>query len=425
MAQPQGWMWIQGGSSEIDRPEWAAWRKIARIDESRGEWFKGQALTRYPTADQILEAGPKFVLDGWTPPEPIILPTTRVLAMGSCFAANFAEWLATNGYNQTFAEPCRALLRNPFENVAVIAQQFRWAFGEVNPEDLLWVGKDKQRILATEERRLAMQQSLLEADVLVATLSVSEVWYDKITGEPLWRVATVDCHDPSRHAFKVLSFAETMHAFNEIDRIRAQWLPNLKIIYTVSPMPIGATFRPVSAVTASTASKAIVRGALDEFLRSRPRDLNRTYFYYPGYEIVTALLGHPFLPDNRHLHDHAIHIVLSLFARTYTTNRSEAHAQMGGTPQWLEAVGGQASLAGLERRNIDLQRVCDQRLGIIEDLKATCDERLGIIEHLKAACDEHLETINSLNSSPPETDALRRIAGFIRRLSASPLQRER
>jgi GSCFA family len=409
MARSHGWMWIQGGNSEIDRPEWIAWEKNARIVTSGGEWFKGQAYTRYPTKDQVLEAGPELVLDGWIPPEPIILPTTRVLAMGSCFASHFAEWLVANDYNQAFAEPCQALLRNPYENVAVIAQQFRWAFGEVNPDDLLWIGKDKQRILATEERRLAMRQSLLAADVLVATLSLSEIWYDKITGEPLWRVATVDCHDPRRHAFKVLSFAETMHAFNEIDRIRAQWLPNLRIIYTVSPMPITATFRPVSAVTAGSASKAIVRGALDEFLRSRPDDLNRTYFYYPGYEIVTALLGQPFLPDNRHLHDYAIDIVLSLFARTYTTRRSEAHARTGGTPQWLDAVGGQASLARLEQRNIDLQRICD--------------ERLVVIEQLKAACDERLEIINSMSSSPPPAGAPGRLVGLIRRLQAFALRR--
>jgi hypothetical protein len=199
-----------------------------------------------------------------------------------------------------------------------------------------------------------------------------------------------------------MSVAETLRAFNEIDRIRAQWLPNLRIIYTVSPMPVASTFRPVSAVTANAASKAIVRAALDEFLRSRPDDLNRTYFYYPGYEIVTALLGHPLLPDNRHLHDHAIDIVLSLFARTYTTQRSKADVRIGGTAEWLEAVGGQASLAGLERRNIDLQRVCDERLVLIEQLKAACDERLVVIEQLKAACDERREI-----------DAPRRVSGML------------
>jgi len=406
MARSYGWLWPQGVDREVDRQEWESWQDNERVLKTGGDWFKGQPYRRYPTKAQVLEAGPEIVLEGWKPRGPIILPTTRVLAMGSCFAAHFAEWIVANGYNQASAEPARTLLRNPFENVAVVAQQFRWAFGEVDPNDLLWIGKDKERILATEERRLAMRQSLLEAEVLVVTLSVSEIWYDKITGEPLWRVATADCHDPRRHAFKVLSFAETVHAFNEIDRIRAQWLPSLKIIYTVSPMPITATFRPVSSVTASSASKAIVRGALDEFLRSRPEDLTRIYFYYPGYEIVTALLGNPFLPDNSHLHDHAIDIVLSLFARTYTVYRSEAEARIGGTIRWQEAVDGQASLAALEQRNVELQRVCDERLVVIEQLKAVCDERLA--------------AINSQSSPRPLAGALRRAIGVFLSSAGAP-----
>jgi GSCFA family len=130
-----------------------------------------------------------------------------VLALGSCFAAYFIEWLATNGYKQTFSDPLLVLARNPFENTAVIAQQFRWAFGEVDPHNLFWIDKDRQRNFATEEKRVAMRQAFMEADVFIATLSLSEVWYDKLTGEPLWRVMPTDCHDPQRHAFKTMSFA--------------------------------------------------------------------------------------------------------------------------------------------------------------------------------------------------------------------------
>jgi len=393
MTKSHGWMWLQGGESDTERAEWAEWMEMIRRRENGQQWFKGQTFTRYPTKAQVHDAGPEIVVEGWVPPEPIIQPTSRVLAFGSCFAAHFVEWLATHGYNRAYTDSARALMRNPFENVAVIAQQFRWAFGELNADDLVWIDKGKQRILATEERRQALRQALTDADVFVTTLGLSEVWYDTATGEPLWRVMPVDCHDPQRHAFKVLSFAETLEAFETIDRIRVRWLPNLRIVYTVSPIPMRATFRPISPITANSASKAILRAALDEFLRSRPDAVNRTYFYFPGFEIVTALCANPFQPDNGHLYDHIIDFVLDLFALLYVTGESAAAAPGVGQPPWSEARGEQAVIANLEKRSAQLQEVCDERLAIIGQLQRLCDERLAVIEGRRAPISRRMTTL--------------------------------
>src|SRR6266851_5299067 len=156
MSQRYGWMWEQGAEDRLDGPEYRRWVADGDPTQDRRKWFKDYAYTTYPLKGQLQEGGLGLILAGWKPAEPLITPETRVLAFGSCFAANFAEWLAKNGYNQELTASCRALLRNPFENVAVIAQQFRWAFGEVDPNLLLWVDKDKQCVLATEERRFAV-----------------------------------------------------------------------------------------------------------------------------------------------------------------------------------------------------------------------------------------------------------------------------
>ena len=385
MSLRHGWMWDQGAREAPEGAEWEDWNDRARRARNDTYWFNGVTRTRFPTKVEIQEAGPESVLKGWIPTEPLISPGSRVLALGSCFAAYFIEWLATNGYKQTFSDPLLVLARNPFENTAVIAQQFRWAFGEVDPHNLFWVDKDRQRNFATEEKRIAMRQAFMEAHVFIATLSLSEVWHDKLTGEPLWRVMPTDCHDPQRHAFKTMSFAENVEALETIERIRAQWLPKLKIIYTVSPQPLGATFRSVSAITANTASKAIVRGALDEFLRARGDDLNRIYFYFPGYEIVHSQLSNPFLPDNRHLHDYVIDLVLNLFARSYTSTGRQAATQGAAAPRWPDGVEERVLITELEDRNAELQGICDERLEVIEELKRICDERLALIERLHGA----------------------------------------
>jgi hypothetical protein len=365
-------------------------------------WYKSDSFRRYPLKSQV-RAAVETVLDGWTPAAPLIGPTTRVVALGSCFAAHFVEWLMAHGYNQLLKDdPYAAVLQNAFEAPSVVAQQFRWAFGEFDPNHALWFDKSKRLVDPTEERRLALRALLERTDVLVVTLGLSEVWYDKSTGEPLWRVMPIAYHDPSRHAFKVQSVAETVRALETIDRLRAAHLPNLKILYTVSPLRLRATFRPVSAVTANAVSKAVLRAALDEFLRDRS-DLNRTYFYFPSYEIVTDVLLDPFADEQMHLHEHAISFVLATFARHFTSLSVTDPAPAPAAPAderlvqiekaYIERLHQLASAkhacGALTTENAVLHKACAERLDLInrltaeiERLRRTCDERLAVINRL-------------------------------------------
>lgn len=177
--------------------------------------------------------------------QPIIGPDTNVLALGSCFARYFILWLGDHGFNRSIPEsPYNALINFGFgfENIAVIAQQFRWAFDRLDSRNAFWVGKDKQRVQATEEGRLLAREALQRAEVLIITLGLSEIWHDRTTGEPMWRAVPLESYDPSRHAFKVLSVSETVASFEEIDAIRREYLPGLKILYTVSPVRLRMTF---------------------------------------------------------------------------------------------------------------------------------------------------------------------------------------
>jgi hypothetical protein len=334
---------------------WLFWTHPDLVSDQNAEaayktWYTGGSFRRYPPKSEV-RASIANVLEGWVPPEPIIGAETRVLALGSCFAGNFVEWLLGRGYNrQLLDNPHQALLRNAFESVSVVAQQFRWAFGEFDPRNALWFDKTKRLVEPTEERRLALRGLLESSDVLIVTLGLSELWHDTATGEPLWRVVPVAYHDPQRHAFKVETVADTIRALESVDRIRAQHLPRLKIVYTVSPLRCQATFRAVSAVTANSVSKAIIRAALDEFLRSRWEMVNTTYFYFPAYEIVTDVIVDPFTEDQNHLHEHVLSLVLETFARHYTTIEPLLDTVASATPTGtVEARLEQVERAFVER----------------------------------------------------------------------------
>ena len=358
---------------------------------------------RIPDKSQLGEGGLGLLGDGWAPDSPLITADTRVVAIGSCFARYFVLWLAEHGFNKSLPDsPYNALTRvhADFENAAAIAQQFRWAFDELDSARVTWVGKDKEVFEATAERAKLVRDTLMRTDVLIITLGLSEVWYDRVTGEPLWRAMTVDRFDPERHVLRVESMADTLHWLRTIERLRARYLPDMKIIFTVSPVRLAATFRPVSAVSANSVSKAILRAALDEFLRTEPDKVGRNIFYFPSYEIVSDYFIDPFEEDNRHVSASVAASVIGFFVKTYcSADMSDRTATAMTNPdghleqfiRYTRNVSTDARshalldrIAELEGSVVELQRICDERQAVIQGLAVAAEERLEVINRLDA-----------------------------------------
>ncbi len=406
---------------QIDHKEklinWPSWQNEV-TPEFIGKWHLGKIYNQYPEKQQLRQEGMSAIAKGWLPEHPIIDLDTRVLAVGSCFVRNFTLWLAEHGFNRAFPDsPYNALLRfnADFASPAVIAQQFRWAFDELNPESLLWIDKNRHLIAATDEGKKAVRSTLEQTDVLILTLGLSEIWYDKASGEPLWRALTEKTYDPERHVFRVESTAATIEWLECIERIRQRHLPKMKIVYMLSPSPLKTTFRPVSAITANSVSKAILRAALDEFLRNHEAILNKQLFYFPSYEIVTSFFIDPFREDNRHLAPIVPGSIIAFFAKYFCepslmqrndgslTNipggemqeRVMRHAAVTEGTQSRELL---VRIAELEDRNGDLQKTCDERQAVIDELDAAAKERLDLIVQLDAVARERLELIVKLDA---------------------------
>lgn len=394
-------------TSERDRLlGWKADPTAVRPD-AMPRWHKGAVYHQFPDKALLRERGIETILEGWTPPSPLIGRDTRVLAVGSCFARHFTLWLAENGFNRAFrGSPYNALLRfgADFESPAVIAQQFRWAFDELSPESLLWIDKNRHVVAATIEAKRDTRAALEEAEVLVLTLGLSEVWYDAASGEPLWRALTEDLFDPERHVFRVETVARTIEWLEAIERIRRVHLPRLRIVFTVSPIPLKTTFRPVSAVTANAVSKAILRAAVDEFLRGHADLVNDKLFYFPAYEIVTQYFVDPFGADNRHLAPIVPGTVIATFVKHFCEGDvgaadTEPASALEGAPD-SRAHGrvlrhAAASLEDARSREL-LVRIAELEEDVAE-LQATCEARQDVIDGLKHAADERLRLIERLD----------------------------
>jgi hypothetical protein len=383
------------------------WRlDLASVEEqarSATELITDGMLRRTPTKAQMHAEGPEGLLVGWVPSEPLIRPQTRVIAFGSCFAARFAEWLAEHDFNRAFdSSSDQSIVRNQLETPSVVAQQFRWAFGELDPEHAFWIGPDKRRFEATEDRRLRLRDTLVAAEVLIITFGISEMWVDTVTGEPIWRVPPRELQGTNRYALRVATAAESIAALETIHRLRGTHMPGSKILYTVSPQRHTATFRGISPIVANVASKAILTVAVDEFLRAHPAELNRTYFYFPAFEIVTQLFRDPLLEDNRHLGDDYVALLMDVFAHHYAA----ATMASGERPRYPSSPEDELHerIAKLEVARANLQRVCDERLAVIE------------------AIDAELKRVDRPGAEPPAGQR-RRLAESATRLAGGVLRR--
>jgi hypothetical protein len=363
------------------RLELTAWKQNpAELDfRQRDKWFTGgQPCHRYPRERAIT---PADILFGWAPPEKIITRETKVLAFGSCFAEYFIRFLTEHGYNrwrpgdETHAltdEPLLFSLGGTFENVFVIVQQLRWAFGEFTPPRAIWFTKDKTYFEATEERRLKIRRSFEEVDVLVVTLGLSEIWFDCASGEPMWRPILSQAYEPARHIFRLATVAETVEALREFDRLAEAFLPGRKVIFTLSPVPLLFTFRDQSPVTANQVSKAILRVALDEFLSADEIRARNRYCYFPSYELALNLFGNPYESDNRHVRPEVAKTILDIFSAAYTDLPVEAPAP--GTAR------DEVSALRENVRALELELV--QKEAVIREVHAAAEERLAILQRI-------------------------------------------
>lgn len=285
-------------------------------------FFRGEHANFLPSDDSFErdEVIREFVVKGMMPERPLIDKSKTVIAFGSCFAANIRNYLSKRGYNVANPKDDAAYISRMGDgivNTFAIRQQFEWAWLNKLPEVELWHGYDGAAFGYDEEMRLKTKALLDSADIFIITLGVSEIWYDEPTGEVFWRAIPLEKYDPKRHKFRVSTHKETLTNIKVIHSLIREHRPNATIIFTISPIPLTATFRNIACYAANAASKAILRGAVDEFIRDSNED--RQLYYFPSYEIVLNCFNNQFMEDRKHVHSHILDFNMQVFERYYCT----------------------------------------------------------------------------------------------------------
>lgn len=164
-------------------------------------------------------------------------------------------------------------------------------------------------------RVFEINKLITTADVFIITLGLAEAWYDKLTNTYL-NITPVEilARNMDRFEFRITDYSENVLALQELVRIiRSEVSWDLKIVITVSPVPLETTFSGNDILTANTLSKATLRCVAQAVADSDP-----AIDYFPSYE--TVMLSAPekaWMRDYRHVTPGIVSHIVQRFRKAY------------------------------------------------------------------------------------------------------------
>jgi len=281
------------------------------------------------------------------PPDPglHITPETPIASMGSCFAREIRKVLLNEGYAYITEEtdnPKSVHASAAWErtyNTFSMRQIFEYTFAEWQPDLRWWISPESKKVqdpyrriilydsLAEAEKDFARhldcsRRALQRAEVLILTLGLVEIWEDIIDGSVICLPSgpyPKEGGDMSRYRFKVSRYQENLDNLERIYSLMTEHMPGCKLLLTVSPVHLWATFRrDLDVLSASCNSKSTLRSVVDEFTVR-----HENVFYFPAFEMATIyqpILGRTWLAEgkeNFHVNRETVHFIMKHFFKIY------------------------------------------------------------------------------------------------------------
>lgn len=278
---------------------------------------------------------------------------SRIISIGSCFAREIKYWLKKRQFNYLEGETGKYpwVSREVFKgdrgrpptdhasiawervyNTFTFEQILRYTFEEARMQERLIkvsIG-DKEYVadllrtrilypdLYTAEEdildHIAQSRSMFSsAEILIVTLGLTEIWRSDV------RDMVIPSH-PGKHYtipedfyFHESTYEENLSCLRRCVEVLVANNPTLKILLTVSPVHLLATFRTdVDVVSASCASKSTLRCVADALGKQQG------VYYFPSYEIATIycpIRKIVVYPDNHHVSKRVVDTIMDVFAQ--------------------------------------------------------------------------------------------------------------
>jgi hypothetical protein len=276
-----------------------------------------------------------------------ITKSTPVASMGSCFAREVKNVLVREGFsyiNEEVSHPAAVHASAAWErvyNVFCMRQILEYTFGQWNPALRWWqaplsgkIQDPYRRIVLYDDpdqaetdfqnHKKCSRKALEQAEVFILTLGLTEIWEDTIDGSVISLPSGPyfnERGDISRYRFRVSRYAENLANLERIYSLMSEHNPRCRIIVTISPVHLWATFREDSdVISASCNSKSTLRAVADEFVAR-----HENVYYFPAFEIATIyrpMMGQSIFTEGRenfHVNNETIELIMKSFFQFYCT----------------------------------------------------------------------------------------------------------
>ena len=329
---------------------------------------------------------PIHLVDG---DEPLLRLVDRIVSAGSCFASNLVPWIERAGFTYLRTESPVAAFASGGENLGYanfsaaygniytarqLLQLYKRAIGQLAPRDPYWfqgthvvdpfrpglrfpAESVEEFIRLTDQHLSCVRQAFETATVMIFTLGLTEFWEDSQDGTayPSCPGTISRTFDPRRYRFRNQSVEEVAADVIEFISLVKLLNPDLRLVLTVSPVPLVATAGSKHVLAATTYSKSVLRVAADEVCRQVGNS-----HYFPAYEIVTGSQAphDSFEADRRSVSESAIASVMR--ALLLNSENSDGQVHHPSKPSTIQQAPTSDSVSAQELSLRLAEAECDE-----------------------------------------------------------------
>ena len=344
---------LSTGPTSVQTPSNASGKPLPKVDPRKAPPSEGNPYRDLPDYQFWRRAVERVALHDI---DPVVHTRFRlgkddkVATAGSCFAQHISRTLRSHGFRffvterPTGIEPKEARRRQfgtytaRYGNLYTarqLLQLFDRAFGDFQPVDGAWMRPDgrlvdafrpqvepdgfsmiRELVRARQQHLASVRQMFKQLDVLVFTLGLTEAWRSRIDGAvyPLAPGVVAGTPDAERYEFVNFDVRDVVVDLQTVLARLRNVNPAARVILTVSPVPLIATYEDRHALVATTYSKAVLRAAAEEVVRGDPAS-----DYFPSYELITGnhTRGAYFEDDLRSVTTSGVEHAMRLFLSHY------------------------------------------------------------------------------------------------------------
>lgn len=264
----------------------------------------------------------------------------KFFSIGSCFARNIEEVLINHGvhvltkeidinpdYYVTLARPNAVL--NKYSTHSIESEIVPTLLGKP-PESLIQINEktwfdplsshikpNSYEIIHSIRKKVSeTTKKLTDSDAVFITLGQNEAWFDREQNIFLNAAPPPQAMRKYQDRFSVYfpNFEENITALrNVIDSILKYANKKMKIIVTVSPIPMGVTLSKQDAFSANLYSKSVLRVCADQLMKEYSQ-----VDYFPSYEMaIYSPRDMAWEADEVHVKKDLVEFITSVFIERY------------------------------------------------------------------------------------------------------------